>query len=153
MPFEDRERAAVAPPEASGSAQPEQPRRRPRRAGLCKIRLTLEERGLLAAAAKAAKLTMSELIRQRLALAPTEPARRARQPPRPRRLTPDVREAVLTLSRLGTNLNQLARWENARREPAEALAVLGALREVNERLIELRQYLTSLASVEEDEEP
>lgn len=110
--------------------------RNPRKRWL-KIRLSEDELRAIEERARGASMTKSEYLRRRLAECKDDPRRR--RPPRPRVLPREVREALLPLARLGNNLNQLARWENFRREPADAVRVLGALQELSEELTELRR--------------
>lgn len=126
------------------------PFKRAKREAGFKVRLTREERRRLEGLAHAEGLTLSELARRRLGLG--TPGGRVRQPPRVRRLPPEVREALLPLARLGINLSQLAHWENARRQPAEAMTVVGAVREVSEHLAALRRQLLDLSGLAHPEE-
>lgn len=87
--------------------------------------------------ARGAGMTKSEYLRRRLAECDADPRRR--RPPRPRVLPREVREALLPLARLGNNLNQLARWENIRQEPAESFRVLSAIRELSDELAGVRR--------------
>ena len=110
--------------------------RKPRKRWL-KIRLSEDELRAIEERARGAGMTKSEYLRRRLAECQDDPRRR--RPPRPRVLPREVREALLPLARLGNNLNQLARWENARHEPADAVRVLAAVRLLSEELAEVRR--------------
>lgn len=84
---------------------------------LLKIRLTLEEREAVQIAAADAGLTVSDYVRTRLA------HQRVRQ-------TAAERDTVRHLARIGSNLNQIARWANTRANQIEALEILMRLDEL-----------------------
>jgi hypothetical protein len=99
------------------------------------LRLTEEEHLTLTAKARAARMTKSELLRDHLG--------RVRITPRP-----DRREVFLAIARLGSNLNQLARWADTHRDPADALAVCLALWHVEEGLKTLEAALIRRGELE-----
>ena len=78
---------------------------------LLKFRVTAEEKAAFEFAAAEAGLSLSDFVRQRLLSA------RVRQ-------TSGEREVVRHLARIGSNLNQLARWANTHKGHAEALEVI-----------------------------
>jgi hypothetical protein len=84
------------------------------RVAFIKLRVTPEEKKVIAAKAEAQGLTVADFIRQRAL------DYRLRQ-------TPLEKERVRRLARIGVNLNQLARWANTYKGRAEALDVLIAL--------------------------
>ncbi len=110
--------------------------RKPRRRWL-KIRLSEDELRAIEERARGAGVTKSEYLRRRLGECESDPRRR--RPPRPRVLPREVREALLPLARLGNNLNQIARWENTRQEPAESFRLLSAIRELSDELAKVRR--------------
>jgi hypothetical protein len=99
------------------------------------LRLTEEEYLTLTAKARAARTTKSELLRDHLG--------RVRITPRS-----DRREVFLALARLGSNLNQLARWADTHKNAADALEVCLALLHVQEELKVLEAALIRRGDLE-----
>ena len=87
------------------------------------VKVTDDERAGWQAQAEAAGLTLADLIRQRLGEARPvgrDPIRRRAS----RRADPEL---LAALGRIGSNLNQIARWANTYKGKAEAVQVLAAL--------------------------
>jgi len=101
-----------------------------------KLRLAEDELALIRERAQLAGLSASAWLRIRLA----EVQARS-HPRRPRCLTPDAFAALAKLASLGGLLNQLARREHYRDEPAEALLVLAALRRTYDQLVAVRSLI------------
>jgi hypothetical protein len=99
------------------------------------LRLTEEEYLRLTVKARVARMTKSELLRDHLG--------RVRITPRS-----DRREVFLALARLGTNLNQLARWADRHKDAADALEVCLTLRHVEEKIKTLEVALISRRKLE-----
>ncbi|MDL2259700.1 plasmid mobilization relaxosome protein MobC [Deltaproteobacteria bacterium OttesenSCG-928-K17] len=78
---------------------------------LLKIRVTSEEREAVQTAATEAGLTVSDYVRLRLA------HQRARQ-------TAAERDTLTHLARIGSNINQIARWANTHANRIDALDIL-----------------------------
>ena len=78
---------------------------------LLKIRVTPEERDAVKATADEAGLTVSDYVRMRLA------HQRVRQ-------TAAERDTLMHLSRIGSNINQIARWANTHANQIEALEII-----------------------------
>jgi uncharacterized protein (DUF1778 family) len=76
-----------------------------------KLRVSRKEKAAIVAKAEAQGQTVTDFLRQRAL------DYRLRQ-------TPLEKERVHQLARIGVNLNQLARWANAHKSRAEALACL-----------------------------
>ncbi len=96
-----------------------------RRTQWLKIRLTPRERSNLVRKAKAAGMSRSALVRDhigRVVIVNREAAR----------------ERVREIARIGSNLNQLARWANTYKRAAEALPILRALRKIQAEVLALR---------------
>lgn len=85
-----------------------------RRSAWLKLRVTPEEKNVITARATAQGLTVTDFLRQRAL------SYRLRQ-------TPLEKERIRQLARIGANLNQLARWANTWKNPAEAVEILTAL--------------------------
>lgn len=82
-----------------------------------------QERSAWQAQAAAAGLTLADLIRQRLG-----DAKEVGRAPLKRRAARRADPALLAaLGRIGSNLNQVARWANTYKGKAEAVQVLAAL--------------------------
>lgn len=103
--------AAPSTPEKAGDAM--SAKKDPRDAWI-KLRVTREEKELVAAKAHAQGQTVADFLRQRAL------DYRLRQ-------TPLEKERVRQLARIGVNLNQLARWANIHKTRAETMDVLIAL--------------------------
>lgn len=94
------------------------------------VKATPGERVQWQAAAQAANLTLSDLIRQSLALAlatSSTPALVGRSPPRPpRRPAPPPADPVLLreLARIGNNINQLAKWAHTYKSGVDQAVLL-----------------------------
>ena len=84
------------------------------RSAWIKLRVTPTEKKIIAAKAEAQGQTVTDFIRQRAL------DYRLRQ-------TPLEKERVRQLARIGTNMNQLARWANTHKSRAEVVEVLAAL--------------------------
>jgi len=78
---------------------------------LLKIRVTSEERDAVKATAEDAGLTVSDYIRMRLT------HHRVRQ-------TAAERDTLTHLARIGSNINQIARWANTHANQIEALEII-----------------------------
>jgi len=102
-----------------------------RRPVLVAVRLTPEESADWRAKAKAAGVPLSALIRRAMARTRTWTARAAEV----------ERERTRQVSRIGNNLNQIARWANRHKGAAEAVEVLA-------RLVSIERALTALARFE-----
>ncbi len=130
-PFEP---PAVRAPEkvADGGAAPFPPRRcgvmPERRTAVVTVRLTPGESADWRAKAKAAGVPLSALIRRAMARTRTWTARAAEV----------ERERTRQVSRIGNNLNQIAKWANTHKGAAEAVEVLA-------RLVAIERALTTLA--------
>ena len=84
------------------------------RSAWIKLRVTLAEKDAIAAKAEAQGQTVADFLRQRAL------DYRLRQ-------TPLEKERLRHFVRMGSNLNQLARWANVHKSRAEALEVILAL--------------------------
>jgi hypothetical protein len=84
---------------------------------LLKIRVTAEEREVIKATAAEAGLTVSDYTRQRLA------HHRVRQ-------TAAERDTARQLARIGTNINQIARWANTYASGLQAIDIIMRLDEL-----------------------
>ena len=82
-----------------------------------RVRATSEEIERWKAMARASGMPLSELVRQSIGRA------RAWSPDR----AAIERDRTLQLARIGSNLNQVARWANARKSAADAVRVTAAL--------------------------
>ncbi|MDE0113984.1 MAG: MobC family plasmid mobilization relaxosome protein [Albidovulum sp.] len=91
--------------------------RSPRRDRVLRVRATSEEIDRWKAMARASGMPLSELVRQSIGRA------RAWSPDR----AAVERDRTLQLARIGSNLNQVARWANARKSAADAVRVTAAL--------------------------
>ncbi len=98
------------------------------------VKVTPAERAAWKAAAAAAGVTVADLIRQRMGSAPE--GRAPKRTRAARRADPRLLQAA---GRIGSNLNQIARWCNTHAEGADALQVLAAL-------VSIDQALTSFSS-------
>ena len=88
-----------------------------RRERILRVRATSEEIERWKAMAQASSMPLSELVRQSIGRA------RAWSPDR----AAIERDRTLQLARIGSNLNQVARWANARKSAADAVRVTAAL--------------------------
>lgn len=96
---------------------------KPRRVDTVKLRLRPEEASAWRAEAKAVDKTLSNLIRERMGA-----AQGTQITPKRQRLTKKADPALLTaLARVGTNLNQIAKWVNTQKSEADAIEVIGHL--------------------------
>ena len=98
------------------------------------VKVTPSERAAWKAAAQAEGLTVADLIRKRMGAAPE--GRAPKRTRAARRADPRMLQAA---GRIGSNLNQIARWCNTHAEGADALQVLAAL-------VSIDQALTSFSS-------
>lgn len=89
-----------------------------------RVRVTAAEREAWQAKAQSSGMSLSDLVRQAME--------------RVRAWTPPNREVerqrAFQLARIGTNLNQIARWANTYKEGAEALQVIAHLRAIEQAL-------------------
>lgn len=98
------------------------------------VKVRPEERAEWKAQAKAVRLTLADLMRRRMGQA--EPV--GRDPIR-RRASRRADPALLTaLGRIGTNLNQVAKWANTHKRGADAVQVLAALASIEQMLADFR---------------
>lgn len=98
------------------------------------VKVTDDERAGWQAQAEAAGLTLADLIRQRLGEA--RPV--GRDPVRRRAARRADPELLAALGRIGSNLNQIARWANTYKGKAEAVQVLAALVSIEQILSSYR---------------
>ena len=98
---------------------------------LVAVRLTPDESADWRTKAKAAGVPLSALIRRAMARTRTWTARAAEI----------ERERTRQVSRIGNNLNQIARWANRHKGAADAVEVLA-------RLVSIERALTALARFE-----
>ena len=105
-----------------------------RRPVLVAVRLTPDESADWRAKAKAAGVPLSALIRRAMARTRTWTVPAAEV----------ERERTRQVSRIGNNLNQIARWANTHKRVAEAVEVVA-------RLVAIERALQALASVESPE--
>ena len=92
-------------------------------------RVTAEELAAWRRKAAAAGVTLSELLRQAMRRTRTWTAAAAGV----------ERERVRQIARIGSNLNQLARWANTYKSAAEAVAVVTQLAAIERELAALRR--------------
>lgn len=104
-----------------------------RRDVFVRLKVAARERAAWKHAADAAGVTLSDLIRERMA---TPLVGRA---PRVRRLAAPSADPCLLIgvAKLGNNLNQLARWVNTHKGAADAAAVLVTLSAIERDLAQL----------------
>ena len=102
-----------------------------RRTAVVTARVTASESADWRAKAKATGVPLSALIRRAMARTRTWTARAAEV----------ERERTRQVSRIGNNLNQIARWANRHKGAAEAVEVLA-------RLVSIERALTALARFE-----
>jgi hypothetical protein len=93
------------------------------------VKVTPAERASWKAAAQAEGLTVADLIRKRMGAAPE--GRAPKRTRAARRADPRLLQAA---GRIGSNLNQIARWCNTHAEGADALQVLAALVAIDQAL-------------------
>ena len=96
-----------------------------------KVRASEAERAEWHAKARAAGLTLSDLVRRSVGRTRTWTVAHAEV----------ERERTRQVARIGNNLNQIARWANTHREAIEAVEVMG-------HLVAIRRTLAALAPVE-----
>lgn len=110
------------------------------------VMVSEQERAAWQAQAGAAGLTLADLIRKRLG-----DAREVGRAPVRRRAARRADPALLAaLGRIGSNLNQVARWANTYKNKAEAVQVLAALVAI-EQLLTRQVRGTAPPADEEDE--
>lgn len=86
-----------------------------------KVRVSKAQKAQLADKARALGQTLSEFLRDRaLGYRVTQ--------------TPDDKERIRQLARIGSNINQIARWANTHKSSAEAVDVILALAGIEEAL-------------------
>lgn len=93
------------------------------------VKASADERAAWKAAAAAEKLTVSDLIRRRMG-APLE-GRAPKKTRAARRADPQLIQSV---GRVGSNLNQIAKWCNTHATGADAVQVLAALVAIDQSL-------------------
>lgn len=93
-----------------------------RRSAWIKLRVTPEEKKVIAAKAAAQGLTVTDFLRQRAL------DYRLRQ-------TALEKERIRQIARIGANLNQLARWANTWKGRAEAVEILTTLASLERALL------------------
>lgn len=93
------------------------------------VKVTPSERAAWKAAAQAEGLTVADLIRKRMGAKPE--GRAPKRTRAARRADPRLLQAA---GRIGSNLNQIARWCNTYAEGADALQVLAALVAIDQSL-------------------
>lgn len=90
--------------------------------GWVKVRTSQDEKDRWEAVALSEEMTLSNLIRVRLNTVTVD------RPPKKQRLTRQADPLLLSnIGRVGSNLNQIARWANTHKTAAEASEVLLAL--------------------------
>ena len=97
-----------------------------------KVRVSEEDRDLWQAMAKKQELTLADLIRQAVGGVKTvdrEPKRGARAS---RTADPELLNA---LSRIGSNMNQIARWANTHKSAASAMEVIAAMAAIEKLML------------------
>ncbi len=94
---------------------------RGQRTGRIYVRVSPEERATFEAKAAAAGLSVSELVRDHLGQVTVVNRE-------------DQRALTRQVARIGSNLNQLARWVNSYKNATEALLVLRTLRDLQGQL-------------------
>lgn len=96
-----------------------------------KVRISPEEKEAWQAEAEAEGLTLANLVRARMGGA----AKVDRAPKPEKRLTRRADPVLLhAVGRVGSNLNQLARWANTHKSAAEAVLVIEALLAIDSQL-------------------
>ena len=93
------------------------------------VKVTPAERAAWKAAAQAEGVTVADLIRKRMGTAPE--GRAPKRTRAARRADPRLLQAA---GRIGSNLNQIARWCNTYAEGADAVQVLAALLSIDQAL-------------------
>lgn len=88
-----------------------------------KVRVNEEEKSTWQAQANAEGMTLANLIRTKLGGVDIV----NRDPKRVRASRREDPELIRSLSRIGTNLNQIAKWANTYKTQAEAILVISAL--------------------------
>ena len=98
------------------------------------VRLSEEERAAWQVMAKAEKLTVADLIRKRMGESRTVD----REPKRTRAARRADPELIQSMGRVGSNLNQLARWANTYGGAADAAHVIKCLLAIDQTLSSYR---------------
>ena len=93
------------------------------------VKVTPSERAAWKAAAQAEGVTVADLIRKRMGAAPE-----GRAPKRTRAARRADPRLIQAAGRIGSNLNQIARWCNTHCENADAVQVLAALVAIDQAL-------------------
>lgn len=96
-----------------------------------KVRVSEEERDLWQAMAKEQELTLADLIRQAVGGVKTVD----REPKRTRASRTADPELLNALSRIGSNLNQIARWANTHKSAASAMEVIAAMAAIEKLML------------------
>lgn len=92
------------------------------------IRLYPDEKSLIMDKAKAATTTASELVRQSLLRVQTWTAKDKQS----------YKNRTLEIARIGSNLNQIARWANTHKSTGEAVEVISHLQAISQELENLK---------------
>ena len=98
------------------------------------VRLSEEERAAWQAMAKEQKLTVADLIRKRMGESRTVD----REPKRTRAARRADPELIQSMGRVGSNLNQLARWANTFGSGADAGHIIKCLLAIDQTLSSYR---------------
>ena len=98
------------------------------------VRLSDEERAAWQAMAAAEKLTVADLIRQKMGESRTVD----REPKKKRAARRADPELIQSMGRVGSNLNQLARWANTHAGAADAGHIIKCLLAIDQTLSSYR---------------
>lgn len=101
-----------------------------------KIRITPEEKAALKLLAKSRDMTLADYVRQRVGEA-KEVGREPKKTGEFRRADPML---LANIGRVGSNLNQIARWANRYKSAAEAAGVITALVAIEQVLLSKVPY-------------
>lgn len=97
---------------------------------IVKLRLTANEKAVWQALAAAEKMTLADFIRNKVGCVTV-----GRQPKK-RRLARRVDPVLIaSIARIGSNLNQLARWANSYKGAASASQVITVLIEIDRQFV------------------
>lgn len=114
-----------------------------------KIRTTEEEKAAWQKQAEDQKMTLADLVRRRLG--DSQPVDREPKKTRSGRKKDTV--LLSNIGRVGSNLNQIAKWANTYKDAAEAAEVLLALVAIEQHLSEIssaKKFEPILAKAKED---
>jgi hypothetical protein len=115
------------------------------RGRVLKIRVSQDELAVMRERAAGDAMSVSNWLRVQVAR-----VQKHSHPRRPRPPSPEVADALRQLARIGSLLNQIARWENTRRQPADVLVIYPQLVEVQAELTRIRQLILADKSQEEE---